>query len=131
MLKHFQSFSTFSDRVKVQNEERKLQEKTTQQKEYADFFLKLLQQFDVTSPDELDDAKKKDFFDKVAKGWDKGTGMTAAGKTMVKESDMSKHPLATTGVTLEADDAATAKQNADDTPDSSATAKKNVDDTDD
>ena len=94
MLKHFQSFSTFSDRVKVQNEERKLQEKTTQQKEYADFFLKLLQQYDVTSPEDLDDAKKKEFFDKVSKGWDKGTGITDAGKTMVKESyTIEKHAI--------------------------------------
>lgn len=83
-LKHIKNFASFSERLKAQNEEKKIQEKTGAQKEYADFFLKLLQQFDVSSPNELDDAKKKEFFDQVSKGWDKG--VTASGEKMIDES---------------------------------------------
>lgn len=37
--------------------------------EYQAFFQKMLKKFGVESPDELDDAKKKEFFDAVDKGW--------------------------------------------------------------
>jgi len=85
-LKHIKNFGSFSERLKAQNEEKKLQEKTGAQQEYADFFLKLLKEFDVTSPNELDDEKKKEFFDKLALGWKSGEGITAAGEEMVDES---------------------------------------------
>lgn len=84
-MKHFQSFQTFSEKTRVANEQRKLQEKEGQQKEYADFFMKLLKKYDVTSPDQLDDEKKKQFFDDVAKGWSKDSGVTSAGKELVGE----------------------------------------------
>lgn len=83
-LKHIKNFATFSQVLQAQNEEKKLQEKSGAQKEYADFFLKLLQKYDVSSPNDLDDAKKKEFFDEVSKGWDKG--VTAAGEKMIDES---------------------------------------------
>jgi len=86
-LKHFQSFTTFAERSRAITEETKLHEKTTAQKEYADFFLKTLQEFDVTSPAELDDTKKKEFFEKIAKGWKEGSGITSAGEKMVGESE--------------------------------------------
>jgi hypothetical protein len=85
-LKHIKNFATFSQVLQTQNEEKKLQEKSTAQKDYADFFLKLLKQYDVSSPNDLDDAKKKEFFDQLAKGWDKGSGVTPAGKEMVGEA---------------------------------------------
>jgi hypothetical protein len=37
--------------------------------EYRAFFQKMLKKFGVTSPAQLDDAKKKAFFDAVDKGW--------------------------------------------------------------
>ncbi len=85
-LKHIKNFATFSQVLQTQNEEKKLQEKSTAQKDYADFFLKLLKQYDVSSPNDLDDAKKKEFFDQLAKGWDKESGVTPAGEEMVGES---------------------------------------------
>lgn len=85
-LKHIKNFATFSQVLQSQNEEKKLQEKSGAQKDYADFFLKLLKQYDVSSPNDLDDAKKKEFFDQLSKGWDKGSGVTAAGEKMVGES---------------------------------------------
>ena len=41
------------------------------QKEYKAFFDKKLAKFNVSSPDELDDSKKKEFFDEVEKEWTK------------------------------------------------------------
>ncbi len=37
-LKHIKNFATFSQVLQTQNEEKKLQEKSTAQKDYADFF---------------------------------------------------------------------------------------------
>ena len=44
-------------------------EKTGDKKEYQAFFNKTLKSFGVDEPDELSDADKKEFFDKVDKGW--------------------------------------------------------------
>jgi len=85
-LKHIKNFATFSQVLQSQNEEKKIQEKSTAQQEYADFFLKLLKDFDASSPNDLSDEKKKEFFDQLAKGWTPGKGITDAGKEMVGES---------------------------------------------
>lgn len=37
--------------------------------EYQEFFKKMLKKYGVTSPDQLADDKKKEFFNKVDKGW--------------------------------------------------------------
>jgi len=37
--------------------------------EYMAFFRKMLKKYGVDSPADLDDAKKKQFFDEVDKGW--------------------------------------------------------------
>ena len=39
---------------------------------YQKFFNSLLKKFGVDSPSELDDKKKKEFFNAVDKGWDGG-----------------------------------------------------------
>lgn len=85
-FKHIKNFSTFSQRLQMQNEEAKSKEKSGAQSEYAEFFLKLLQEFDVSSPNELSDEKKKQFFDKLSTGYTPGKGVTPAGEKMVKES---------------------------------------------
>jgi hypothetical protein len=36
---------------------------------YQTFFKNMLKKFGVSSPDELDDDKKKEFFDEIDKGW--------------------------------------------------------------
>ena len=49
-------------------------EKSKLQKEYAAYFEGKLKEFDVGSPSELDEAKKKEFFNSVDKGWIEGKG---------------------------------------------------------
>ena len=70
-LKHFQTFTKFSERAKALSEEAKLLELSNAQQEYADFFLATLKEYGVKSPSELDDAKKAEFFSKIEKGWTK------------------------------------------------------------
>ena len=54
--------------IELTNEESKLQ------KEYKAFYAKMLEKFGVKSPGELDDAKKKEFFAAIEKGWKEGEG---------------------------------------------------------
>ena len=55
--------------------------------EYQKFFMKALKKFGVSSPTELDDAKKKEFFDYVDKNW--------TGKKEEKESVSKKEEVPT------------------------------------
>jgi len=41
-----------------------------EKEEYKEFFNKKLEKFKVKSPNELDDEKKKEFFDEIEKEWD-------------------------------------------------------------
>lgn len=41
--------------------------------DYDEFFKSKLDQFEVSSPDELDDERKKEFFSQVETEWDKDT----------------------------------------------------------
>tara|TARA_R110000868_G_scaffold240454_1_gene494910 strand:+ start:92 stop:445 length:354 start_codon:yes stop_codon:yes gene_type:complete len=50
--------------------------------EYKKFFDGALKKFGVTSPSELDDAKKKEFFDYIDKNWN---GESESGKDGAKE----------------------------------------------
>jgi hypothetical protein len=54
--------------IELTNEESKLQ------KEYKAFYAKMLEKFGVKSPGELDDDKKKEFYDAIEKGWKEGEG---------------------------------------------------------
>lgn len=83
-MKHIRNFATFSQALSAQNEQKKLQEKSGSQKKYADYFLSLLQKYDVSSPQELDDEKKKAFFDEVDKGWNPNESTTKT--TTIEES---------------------------------------------
>lgn len=56
---------------------------TSAQKEYQAFFKKMLRKFGVESPGELDDEKKKQFYDEVDAGWNTPA---EAGKDGIKES---------------------------------------------
>lgn len=55
------------------------------QKSYREYFASKMQKFGVKSPAELDDAKKKEFFNEITKDWEKGKGATEAGKKDVEE----------------------------------------------
>ena len=53
---------------------------------YQKFFNSLLKKFGVDSPSELDDKKKKEFFNAVDKGWDGGDEPKEKGESIVKEA---------------------------------------------
>jgi len=46
------------------------------QKEYREYFKFMLDCYDVKSPTDLSDEKKKEFFDNVKKYWTKGKGVS-------------------------------------------------------
>ena len=62
---------TFSNFV---NEAEEDDDKSALQKEYAEYFMKILKKYDVETPAELDEDKKKKFFDEIKSGWEKGIG---------------------------------------------------------
>ena len=56
------------DEIKLTDEESELQKK------YKEFYQKMLDKFGVKSPGEMDDDKKKEFFNAIEKGWKEGEG---------------------------------------------------------
>ena len=67
-MKKIKTFSNFV------NEAEEEDDKSALQKEYAKYFMKILKKYDVETPAELDEDKKKKFFDEIKSGWEKGTG---------------------------------------------------------
>ena len=61
----------FLDSVRPTMAEKKMSDL---QKEYQTFFLDTLDKFGVTSPTEMTDDQKRDFFNEVNKGWIDGEG---------------------------------------------------------
>jgi hypothetical protein len=53
------------------------------QKEYGEVFMSLLKKYGVSSPAELDDEKKKEFFNEIGDFYKKGEGQTAKGEELV------------------------------------------------
>lgn len=54
------------------------------QKSYQDYFKAKLSKFGVESPAELDDEKKKEFFNEITKEWEKGKGVKASAKKEIE-----------------------------------------------
>ena len=50
------------------------EEQSELQKKYKEFYASMLDKFGVKSPGEMDDAKKKEFFAAIEKGWKEGEG---------------------------------------------------------
>jgi hypothetical protein len=62
--------------------------KSELQKSYQDYFQAKLAKYGVESPADLDDEKKKEFFNEIAADWDAGKGVKPAAKDKVeKEKD--------------------------------------------
>lgn len=61
-------------------------QKSDLQKSYQDYFKKKLEKFGVSSPADLDDEKKKEFFNEISADWESGKG--------VKESELPAAPEA-------------------------------------
>ena len=55
-------------------EEVEIEEESELQKKYKEFYAKMLDKFGVKSPGELDDDKKKEFYDAIEKGCKEGEG---------------------------------------------------------
>lgn len=81
-----ETFQSFSERMKKQRVIKEEEEKAGKQDEYTKFFKTLLKKYDVNSPADLTDDKKKDFFDEISKGWNKGKGLTSSGEKVIDES---------------------------------------------
>ncbi|NWJ43763.1 hypothetical protein HX837_06130 [Marine Group I thaumarchaeote] len=59
---------------KLVGEGAEVNEESELQKKYKEFYQKMLDKFGVKSPGGLDDAKKKEFFAAIEKGWKEGEG---------------------------------------------------------
>jgi hypothetical protein len=62
------------------------------QKEYGEVFMSLLKKYGVSSPGELDDEKKKEFFNEIGDLYKKGEGQTAKGEELV-DKEGEKAPV--------------------------------------
>ena len=55
------------------------------QKSYQDYFKAKLDKYGVDSPADLDDEKKKEFFNEITKEWEKGKGVKPEVKEKVEK----------------------------------------------
>lgn len=59
--------------------------------EYQNFFDKMLKIYKVDSPDDLDDEKKKEFFNNIEMYWDEGKGAKEGWEDKINESCGEEH----------------------------------------
>ena len=86
-MQAIQKFSDFQNKKAEVNQALK---EADLQKEYGEVFVSLLKKYGVSSPAELDDAKKKEFFDEIGDYYKKGEGQTDKGEDLVdKEGSAS------------------------------------------
>lgn len=64
-MKIMNNFKTFSELIKEQQEEKRKIDKLDKQIKWSTYFLELLQEYDIASPDELSSDELKEFLDKV------------------------------------------------------------------
>ena len=64
MIKNFEEFKNLNEKL------------SDLQKEYREYFKFMLDCYDIKSPADLSDEKKKEFFDNVKKYWTKGKGVS-------------------------------------------------------
>jgi hypothetical protein len=83
---HIKSFATFTETLNQMRTVREKEEMSKKQKEYSEFFMSLLQKYGASSPAELSDEKKKEFFDEINKGW--SGKVTAAGEKALNEAEI-------------------------------------------
>jgi hypothetical protein len=82
-----QAIQKFSDFQSAHESNLKAVKEADLQQEYAEVFTSLLKKYEVSSPAELDDEKKKAFFDEISDYYKKGEGQTAKGEELVKDED--------------------------------------------
>jgi hypothetical protein len=82
-----QAIQKFSDFQSAHESNLKAVKEADLQQEYAEVFTSLLKKYEVSSPAELDEEKKKAFFDEISDYYKKGEGQTAKGEELVKDED--------------------------------------------
>jgi hypothetical protein len=71
--------------------EAELNEASELQKSYQEYFKAKLKKFGAESPADLDDEKKKEFFNEITKEWEKGQGVKPEFKAeMEKEKEAAE-----------------------------------------
>jgi len=78
-----QPIQKFSDYFKGYQTTQEAIREADLQKEYGEVFMSLLKKYGVNSPAELDEEKKKQFFDEIGELYKKGEGQTAKGEDLV------------------------------------------------
>lgn len=68
------------------NTKRKVNEAKGLKKEYEEVFRALLDKYEVSSPAELSDEKKVEFFEDIKKHYTAGKGQTDKGEELTKEA---------------------------------------------
>ena len=81
--KDMQPIQKFSDFQTKKSEATQAIKEADLQKEYGEVFTSLLKKYGVSSPAELDDEKKKEFFNEIGDYYKKGEGQTAKGEDLV------------------------------------------------
>ena len=78
-----QPIQKFSDYFKGYQTTQEAIREADLQKEYGEVFMALLKKYGVNSPAELDEEKKKAFFNEIGELYKKGEGQTAKGEEVV------------------------------------------------
>jgi hypothetical protein len=78
-----QPIQKFSDYFKGYQTTQEAIREADLQKEYGEVFMSLLKKYGVSSPAELDEEKKKEFFNEIGGLYKKGEGQTAKGEELV------------------------------------------------
>jgi hypothetical protein len=78
-----QPIQKFSDFQNKRAESAQAVKEADLQKEYGEVFTSLLKKYGVSSPAELDDAKKKEFFNEIGDFYKAGEGQTDKGEDLV------------------------------------------------
>ena len=71
------------------------------QKDWRDYFGAKLAKFGVESPADLDEEKKKEFFNDLKSDWEKGKGATAAGKKDMEDQGVKEGEEVNEGRSIE------------------------------
>ena len=75
---------TFTQFINEAEDEKKDKKKKDLKKEYTKFFDKVLDLYNVSSPEDLSKEDKEDFFNTIALAWDEGEGLNDTGEKIMK-----------------------------------------------
>lgn len=73
-MEHIQSFKNFTGYAKEQEEAKKVEEQSKLRQEFLEFFRQKMDEWNISSPAELSDTDKKEFFAQIEAEWKEGEG---------------------------------------------------------